>query len=85
MVATDVDTDASGDLTVTFANLRRIDERSVEITLEAGYEGHVQSVSGNQATVRIYYYDYDAVADGAAIADTSDTDISILHGRASGD
>lgn len=80
--ASDIDTDANGDVTITFTNLRRVLEGSVQVTLEKGYVGNVQSVSGNTATIRIYK----SAGSAAELAPvTSTTDVSILHAVAFGE
>ena len=84
LTASEVDTDASGDITITFPHLRQIIEDSVDIKLEAGYVANVVSVSGNTATVRIYQGDYDQSADAPLAAVASGTDIAILHASAVG-
>lgn len=80
--AADVDTDGNGDITITFTGLRKIrDEASVMVSLEGGYVGGVQSISENQAVVRIYRSAGSAAA-LAAVANGSD--LCILHARAIG-
>ena len=52
---TDIDTDASGDVTVTVSELRQIDDPAdVSAQAAGGYVANVQSVSGNEVTFRIY-------------------------------
>ena len=82
--AADVDTDSSGDITITFGHLRHIVEDSVKVSLEGGYVANVISVSGNTATVRIYQGDYDQSSDAALAAVASGSDIAILHAEALG-
>ena len=48
LTASEVDTDASGDITITFPHLRQIIEDSVDIKLEAGYVANVISVAETQ-------------------------------------
>lgn len=80
--AADVDTDKNGDITLTFTGLRKIrDEASVVVSPEGGYVGNVQSISENQAVVRIYQ----SKGSEAALAPvTNGTDLCILHARAIG-
>lgn len=66
-------TDASGDVTHTFNELKHIESKAdVEAQAEGGYVANVQSLTGNQATVRVFE---DAGASGAlsALASSSVT------------
>ena len=85
LAAADVDTDASGNITITFPNIRQIfSEATVYVSIEGGYVAQVISISGNTATVRIYQGDYDQSADAPLTAVASGTDLGILHARALG-
>lgn len=67
-----VDTDGSGDVTVTISDLREIENpEDVTVTATGGYTADVQSVSGKDVTIRVFHGDYDATADGALIAATN--------------
>ena len=74
--ASDIDTDSSGDVTLTIPYVKKIVEPSVKATAEGGYVANVQSVSGNQVTIRIYQ---SAGSAGALAAVTSASDVTILH------
>lgn len=72
---TDIDTDASGDVTVTVDELRQIEEPN-DATAQAagGYVANVQSVDGNEVTFRIFQgggsaSELSAVADGTDVTD----------------
>lgn len=55
VAAASVDTDASGDFSVQFGELRRIENKEdVTAQAEGGYVANVQSVTGNTATIRVY-------------------------------
>lgn len=55
VAASAVDTDGSGDTTITFDGLRSIEGAySVNVDAAGGYVANVQSVSGNEVTVRVY-------------------------------
>lgn len=52
---TGIDTDASGDVTVTVSELRQIESpNNVQAQAAGGYVANVQSVDGNDVTFRIY-------------------------------
>jgi len=52
---TGIDTDGSGDVVVTMSELRQIDEpNDVQAQAAGGYVANVQSVSGNEVTLRIF-------------------------------
>ena len=85
VAAADFDTDASGDIVVTFTDLREvISEEDAELTCEGGVICVANALSANAVTFRAFWFDYDAVADGVAIADTSATDIGIGHAKGRG-
>lgn len=85
VAATSVDTDASGDFTLTFDDLRVIESKAdVTVHAEGGFQVSPRSVSGNTVTFRVFQYDYDAAADGAAIAHTSATDVTAVNATAKG-
>ena len=52
IVNTSMDTDASGDVSVAFNDLKSIVD--ARIAIQAGYIGQLQSVSGNIAKFRVY-------------------------------
>lgn len=80
--ASAVDTDASGDTTVTVGELRHIDSAAdVEASATGGYVANVQSVSGNEVTVRIFQ-SAGAAAEMAAVTGTAD--VTDLHVSAVG-
>ena len=82
VVDSGVDTDASGDTTVTFDGLREIDSPTdVEVQALGGYVANVQSVSGNKATVRIYQ---GGGADTELAAITGTNGVTDLHAEAVG-
>jgi len=81
-VVTGVDTDASGDVVVTVSELRNI-ESPADATAQAsgGYVANVQSVSGNDVTVRVFE---DAGAAGEMSAVTGTAGVTDVHVRATG-
>lgn len=82
----DWDTDASGDLTITFADFKGILEESVFVSLQAGFFAAVQSVAGNVVTIRTYAGKSDGL--GAAAEEMpsydSQTDVSKAFIKATG-
>jgi|APHM01.1.fsa_nt_gi hypothetical protein len=81
-VAQNVDTDASGDTTVTFDSLREIDSGpSVHVQATGGYVANVQSVDGNTVTVRIF----ESAGSAAALSPVADnSDVTTLYAEATG-
>lgn len=79
--ASSVDTDGSGDTTVTVGELRTIESAAdVEAQASGGYVAEVQSVNGNDVTVRVLEGNYGAASTGplTAVASTADVcDISV--------
>lgn len=76
--AESVDTNADGDVTVTVPNLREI-ESAADATAQAtgGYVASVESVSGNEVTVRVFQ-EADGGGTLGAVADTQDvTDVRV--------
>lgn len=75
-----VDTDGSGDFTLTFTDLREIPSiDDVSVQAEGGYVANPQSVSGNTVTVRLY----ESAGSAAALAaNTSGTDVTNVNARA---
>ena len=65
---------SSGGFTVSVGKLRIVKHANVE--LSGGYVGEVASISGNTLTIKAYYFDYDASADGAAVEVADGTDLS---------
>lgn len=83
--ATGVNTDASGDVTLTFNGLRKIDsQEDVSVEASGGYVCNVQSVSGNSATVRIFEAPQGGTSSTSLVAVTSGTSVTDIHGRAFG-
>lgn len=81
--AVDVDTDASGDVTVTFGGLASIASvADVSVSATGGYTANVQSVSGNTATVRVFQ---GGGADTPLAAVASGTDVTTLEASALGE
>lgn len=80
--STGVETDGNGDVTVTVSDLRTI-ESAADVTASAtgGYVANVQSVSGNQVTVRIFE---DAGAAGALAPVTGTAGVTDVHVTAVG-
>jgi len=68
------DSYASGGFEVTVGELRIVKHANVE--LSGGYVGEVASISGNTVTIKAYYFDYDASADGVAIEVADGTNLS---------
>ena len=66
---------SSGGFSVTLSELRKV-ESVIAVYSNAGYlcEGSVGT--GNSVTVKVYYFDYDATADGAAVEVAAGTDLS---------
>lgn len=74
---TGVDTDGSGDVTVTVGDLRQIEHPGdVDVQAAGGYTANVQSVSDNQVTVRIFQSAGSAAAHAPV---TSTTDVTDVH------
>ena len=65
---------SAGGFTVSIPELRRVVAAIVQAS--GGYKAEVASVSGNTVTVKVYYYDYDASADGPAVEVPDGTDLS---------
>lgn len=72
--AADMDTDASGDIAITFPDLREV--LCAQLQIGAGYVANLMSVATNIATFRVYDADYDAVGDGPLIAAASESNIA---------
>jgi len=84
--ATGVSTDASGDVTLTFTDMRRIKNRnSVSVQASGGYVCNVQSVSGNTVTVRVFESTQGGTAAAAMTAVSSGTSVTDIHGVATGE
>jgi len=77
-----VNTDGSGDVTVTFDTLRQIDDAaSVSVQADGGYVANVQSVTGNEATVRLF----ESAGSAAALsAVTGGSGVTDLYAEATG-
>lgn len=85
IAAADFDSDASGDIAITFTDLRGIlSEEDAKVTNEGGVFCVANALSRNAITFRVFEFDYDAVADGVAIADASHANIGIGHAYARG-
>lgn len=81
-MASAVDTDASGDTTITVGALRHIAHPAdVVASSPDGYVASVQSVSGNEVTVRIYQ---GGGADATLNPVTGTADVTDVHVRAEG-
>lgn len=82
VAATNVDTDGSGDFSITFGDLRNIDSKGdVFAQAEGGYVVNVQSVSGNTVTFRVF----ESAGNAAALsATTSGTDVTAVNAKAFG-
>lgn len=77
-----VDTDGNGDVTITVSELRSIPSVAhVTAGASGGFVASVQSVSGNQVTVRIFQ---DAGAAGELAAVTNTADATDVHINATG-
>ena len=63
--ATAVNTDANGKTTITLPVIGI--DKVIAVRASGGYKAGDPVISGNQVTVTIYQYDYDAAGDGAAI------------------
>jgi len=68
----DVDTDASGDIVITFPNLREV--LFAQLQIGAGYVANQISKSGNTATFRVFWTG--AVVDTALAAADSESNIA---------
>lgn len=80
--AESVDTDASGDVTVPVGELRSIAHAAdVDVSCPDGYVAAVQSVAGNEVTVRIYQ---GGGADATLNPVTGTADVTDVHIRAEG-
>jgi len=66
---------SAGGFTVTVSDLRKV-EAVLFVGANAGYICEPASMSDNTVTVKVYYFDYDATADGAAIEVANATDLS---------
>jgi hypothetical protein len=75
---TGVDTDGSGDVVVTVGGLRQI-ESSADVDAQAadGYVANVQSVDGNDVTVRIFESAGSAAALSAVTGGSGVTDLYV--------
>jgi hypothetical protein len=72
-----IDTDGSGDVTITVGSLRQIEHPGdVDVQAYGGYTANVRSVSGNQVTVRIFQ-SAGSAAEHAPVA--SGTDVTNVH------
>ena len=79
---TGIDTDGSGDVTVTVSELRQIDEpNDVSAKAAGGYVANVQSVNGNEVTFRIFQ---GGGADSELTAVTGDSGVTDLWVHALG-
>ena len=72
--SSDVDTDASGDITVTIGDAKRIYAAIMQI--EGGYVANLTGVSGNQATFRVFKEKNDGGGATALVAHTSANNIA---------
>ena len=77
--AADVDTDASGDITVTFPNLRTV--YYAELQIGAGYTANLLSTALNVATFRVYWQANDGggAAGEVLTTATSESNLAISH------
>jgi len=66
---------SSGGFSVTVSELRKV-EQVIAVYADAGYLCTGSPGTGNAVTVKAYYFDYDASADGAAIEVADGTDLS---------
>lgn len=79
---TGVDTDASGDVTVSLGALRHIESPGdANAQASGGYVANVQSVSGNEVTVRIFQ---SAGSEAELVAVTGGSGVTDLHVEAEG-
>lgn len=67
--------DSESGFTISFGNLKKV-KYVRELLVDGGYIAQVASISGNQVTIRFYYFDYDATADGTAVEVPNATDLS---------
>lgn len=74
IAAADVDTDGSGDATISIPELRIV--KSVQASAQGGYKAELQSISGK--TVKIRIFDYPAT-NTVATAKTSTTDVCVVN------
>lgn len=75
---TGVDTDGSGDVTVTLSDLRHIeDPADVQAQATGGFTANVQSVSGNSVTVRIFESAGSAAAHAPVTSGSGVTDLHV--------
>jgi len=81
--ASDVDSNASGDVFVTFSDLKNV--YVAFSTIRGGYKAEKQSIFGNTVVFRIFQYDYAAAAAGPAVALASTADIAAMDVVAIGD
>ena len=65
---------AAGGFDVEIGELTEVYNAVVNIS--GGYLAEVASISGNKVKVKVYYFDYDATADGPAIEVPDGTDLS---------
>lgn len=65
----------SGGFDVEVSELAKVSKSAV-LQITGGYIAEVTSISGNKPKVKVYYFDYDAAADGAAIEVAAGTDLS---------
>ena len=85
IAAADFDLDASGDIVVTYTDLREvISIEDAKLTCEGGVYCVPMSVSANAVTFRTFYFEYTAGADAVAIAYANGTDVGVGHAKAIG-
>lgn len=87
VAAADVDTDASGNVDITFPDLVSVELDTVDVrfTGTVGYEARAHAVAGNVVSCRVYADD-DTGATGIVEPPSHDsaTDVGILYGYAEG-
>jgi len=66
---------SAGGFSVTLSELRKV-ESVIAVFSNAGYLCEGSPGTANDVTVKVYYFDYDATADGAAIEVAGGTDLS---------
>ncbi len=75
--AADIDSDGSGDVTLTIGDLRTV--TGIDFLMdETGYKLELISISVNVVTARLYRYNY-AAADGVAIAFATQSNVSLVN------
>ena len=78
----DVDTDGSGDIEVTFPNLRTV--YYAELQIGAGYVANLLSTALNVATFRVYWQANDGGGAAGEVLTTATTELNLADSIAAG-